>query len=539
MLAVAVVFLCYGMAGHRSLSSHEIYTAVGAREMISSGDYIVPHQAGLPRLQKPPLGYWVIVGAAALTGQVDEFSARLPAGIAAILLCGLTGVWAGRWYGRDAGILAAFAQATTVFVVVYGRKAEVDMLVTLLNTAALFLIAGQPAGQSWKAGFTRWLGIFALLGLSTMSKFHYGPAMILAPCVVFWAIEKRWSDVKHGLNPVGWLLWLGPIVAWIALVLARMPNAADVWHRETIGRAVGELSSFRPLWFYLLPIFWMTLPWTPLWLAEAARSWREAFRKGNSRERFLWCWLLVQLAIVSLQPDKHPQYILSALPIFALWSGRRLARIHAAGEWLRFRWSRGQAVLLSLASIGGAVTLAWYVRHRWPWIGGWGDALGLFLGIGGVVSLVLTQWGRPRLALGTLAVTACGLMICGMGGVVPGRDHWRAQADFSERVREVAGDRSIAGFQLYFSPLYYLGPGLINHPDEDALRERLQTEGPLLLVAQERHLETLRELGDLEPVFGMTDRERKFAAKDHPLACWMLSPREAPRIAGGTDSPPR
>ncbi|HUG20724.1 MAG TPA: glycosyltransferase family 39 protein, partial [Planctomycetaceae bacterium] len=319
MIAISAVCLFFGLSGYKTLASHEVFTAVGAREMIATGDYIVPHQAGLPRLKKPPLGYWVIVAVAKLTGQVDEFSSRLPAAIAAGLLCLLMGVWASRWYGRNAGIFAAFAQATTAFVILYSRKSEVDMCLTLFNTAAMFLIVFQPAGQSWKAGFVRWLGIFALLGLSTMSKFHYGPAMVLVPCALFWAVQRRWGEFKHTINPVGWLLWLGPIGVWIGLVLARIPNAVEIWQLETIGRAVGELSSWRPIWFFLGPILWMTLPWTLLWLWEVPRSWRAAVREGNANERFVWCWLLAQLAIVSLQPDKHPQYILSALPLFALW----------------------------------------------------------------------------------------------------------------------------------------------------------------------------------------------------------------------------
>ncbi|HUG17573.1 MAG TPA: hypothetical protein VMM56_01250, partial [Planctomycetaceae bacterium] len=414
-------------------------------------------------------------------------------------------------------------------------KSEVDMCLTLFNTAAMFLIVFQPAGQSWKEGFVRWLGIFALLGLSTMSKFHYGPAMVLIPCVLFWAVQRRWGEFKHTLNPVGWLLWLGPIGVWIGLVLARIPNAVEIWQLETIGRAVGDLST-RPIWFFLGPILWMTLPWTPLWLWEVPRSWRAAVQEGNANERFVWCWLLAQLAIVSLQPDKHPQYILSALPLFALWTGRRLSLLHQSGVWMKYRWSRAQAVVVSAGIAAISLAIAWVSKEVWPWMGEWGIAIGFVLGIGGIAATWFNSIGRHDRSIALLCLTACGLLICGLGGITPGRDHWRAQAEFSRRVQTLAGEQPITGYKLYFSPLYYLGPELQNFEEDDTLRKRLEQQQTLLLVSQERHLETLKQFGQLEPVTTMTAAERRLAGSDFPLACWKLTRREAFEIAEGTDA---
>ncbi len=57
-----------------------------AREMIARGDYVHPYLNGIPYLEKPPLHPWLIVAAAKVTGRVNEFSARFPSAMAAILL---------------------------------------------------------------------------------------------------------------------------------------------------------------------------------------------------------------------------------------------------------------------------------------------------------------------------------------------------------------------------------------------------------------------------------------------------------------------
>ena len=51
--------------------------AGAAREMLVRGDWLVPTQNEIPRLQKPPLSYWLILLSYRVFG-VSEFSARLP-----------------------------------------------------------------------------------------------------------------------------------------------------------------------------------------------------------------------------------------------------------------------------------------------------------------------------------------------------------------------------------------------------------------------------------------------------------------------------
>ena len=59
------------------------------REMLVSGDWVVPRLNGLRYFEKPVLGYWVTAASMALFGQ-NPFAARLPSaaatGLSALLL---------------------------------------------------------------------------------------------------------------------------------------------------------------------------------------------------------------------------------------------------------------------------------------------------------------------------------------------------------------------------------------------------------------------------------------------------------------------
>src|SRR5580658_6888706 len=59
-----------------------------AREMIETGDWLVPHFWYLPHLDKPPMTYWVVAVSLKTFGQ-SEWAARLP-----VALAGISGVWA-------------------------------------------------------------------------------------------------------------------------------------------------------------------------------------------------------------------------------------------------------------------------------------------------------------------------------------------------------------------------------------------------------------------------------------------------------------
>ena len=65
--------------------------AEAAREMVASGDYVLPRFHGEVRYDKPPLIYWVMAAAYRVTGP-NAFGTRLPSAITAAIAVFLTGL---------------------------------------------------------------------------------------------------------------------------------------------------------------------------------------------------------------------------------------------------------------------------------------------------------------------------------------------------------------------------------------------------------------------------------------------------------------
>ena len=72
-----ILFACfYGLGSYPLLDHNEGMYAAIARDMLKSGDFIIPHLNGAPYIEKPPLLYWLMAASMALFGE-NEWAARL------------------------------------------------------------------------------------------------------------------------------------------------------------------------------------------------------------------------------------------------------------------------------------------------------------------------------------------------------------------------------------------------------------------------------------------------------------------------------
>src|SRR6266403_3920134 len=82
--------------------------AGAAREMVESHQWLLPTNDGIPRLQKPPLLYWLIIASYKLFG-VNVAAARLPIALAIVATTALTFLIGERlrdyWHGFFAGLI--------------------------------------------------------------------------------------------------------------------------------------------------------------------------------------------------------------------------------------------------------------------------------------------------------------------------------------------------------------------------------------------------------------------------------------------------
>jgi len=303
--------------------------AEASREMLQSGNFVVPTFNQAPRYAKPPLIYWCQAASFLVFGE-NAFAARLPsllavAGTALLLLA-----WGRALGSHAAGLIAALAYALCLQTMQQGRVATADALLIFFMTLTGF--AGWRMLDLVRTGSGSWNLWGALLALGFGGGFlAKGPEALLPIMPIL--VGARWMGWR-GIASFLLILALGLLLVAGWAIPAYAQTHGDYW-REGLGHDVGDrmvtgfqghgASSFGsyvltlPLYFLT---FWLSaLPWSPL-LAWHARRLRAAAPLDGT-DRYLLGNAALIFAVFSLMVTKLPHYTLPAFPFLALLFGRR------------------------------------------------------------------------------------------------------------------------------------------------------------------------------------------------------------------------
>lgn len=387
-----------------------------SREMLASGDYVVPTCNGGPFFDKPPLAYWLQSASMRVFG-VNSFAVRLPSAIEELLLIALTVFLGTRLFGRRTGLLSGFALATCLLTVGLARMAILDAAFALCITASLgaFLLAYIKLAPKY-AYFASW----AAMGLSALVKGPAGPVVILATVILFLLVRRDLRAVRGTLPILGTLLALAIALPWYVLVEQRTGGAflREFIIHQNVKRALGQDFQHNMPFFAYLPI-WLVgfFPWSIFVPAALMQSRNHALRQAqegkarngdNAASMFMVVWIAVILVVFSIFKSKLPAYIFPIYPASALLVGLLWSRALEAGEFVSLR--RGAIAAAVVACLIGAAMLI-APSHLHEPIPGLETALipmGICLVAGCLACWLLLAHRRPIASF----IALC----CGMGG---------------------------------------------------------------------------------------------------------------------------
>jgi 4-amino-4-deoxy-L-arabinose transferase-like glycosyltransferase len=405
ILAVAWFVL---LGAHPLFNPDEGRYAEIPREMLATGQLLVPRLNGIIYIEKPPLQYWMSVGSFALFG-VSEWSARLPAGLAGFLTLLVVFEVARRLWGRAAAWRAALMCGSALLVVLLSHHLTLDMSLTLFMTAALGAFCVAQHSRAQEATHWRWMLIaWIATALGVMTK---GLVAVLLPgaTLVLYALLQRDSRVWRHLWLTRGLAVLIVIAApWFLWMQWSVPQFFDFFFiREHFARYLTRISDRHEPWWFFAPVLLVgVLPWLPSALRALASNWRASAPRGEfDARRFLWCWVVVTFGFFSASDSKLVPYILPLFPALVL--------LMAAGDEQNLvrelRLTARLAIAFAFGLAGLAVIEPYLVQSF-----GWNEAtltlrpgliaMAALLAVGGITSLVVRV--RPTAALAAIAVAA-------------------------------------------------------------------------------------------------------------------------------------
>jgi 4-amino-4-deoxy-L-arabinose transferase-like glycosyltransferase len=277
------------------LSTSDFYSrgepreALVAQSMLTTGDFILPAGYGDAIPSKPPFDHWLISLFSLITGDVTEFTARLPSALGSVLFALCFYLFLHRRIGAGQAVLSSFFTLTSFEWVRSASSCRVDMVhAASLAGALLSLLA-------WHERALRGVSISAILLLiaSFLSKGPVGLVLPLSCFAAFLLIERQRPTtviVKCGITAI---LVLLPGLLWYLLAWAQGGDRFfDKVYYENVARFTGTMHD-KPHNHSVLYLFGVSflglLPWSflalPALLMRLRHARRPAFRTWTEIER--------------------------------------------------------------------------------------------------------------------------------------------------------------------------------------------------------------------------------------------------------------
>jgi 4-amino-4-deoxy-L-arabinose transferase-like glycosyltransferase len=442
--------------------------------MLQTGDPIVLRINEEPYLEKPPLLFWSIAAISMPFGDVNEWTARIPSVLGALLTLVCTYLLGASMFGRRVAFWSVLIMMTTIRFWYQARYAQIDMLLTGCMSVSLLAL--------WQWELERrakWLILlYAAIGAGLLAK---GPPALIFPLLLIFFFYRGNKPARRQTH------WLLGTLAALALVLAwylpaRMLGAdttdaavqsgiGENLFRNTIGRAFLGVSKAQWPWYYLenLPVdllpWAIFLPWTIYW------TWTH--RRENRAMRFLLCYTVPAFIFFSIVIGKRAIYILPLWPAFGLLLGASILDLMDSPRetWRKRTGYVWAALLFLLALLPIAATFTEYAHIVDSRLAGF--AFFAFLAGGYTFGRMqkTNAAGLHAIMAGQFAV----ILFIAAFAILPVVDGFKSARDFCAPVRLLA--EANAEFDLYsvgFSREEYVFYS--KHPHEEVFTDLLDLD---------------------------------------------------------------
>lgn len=516
-LAILVITWLALFAGINSIpiEEHEAFVLQTAREMHQTGDLVLPYFNHEPRLNKPPLNYWLTLGFAKVSGSdFEPWTGRASSMLAGLAVVLITACIGGKLYGARAGFLAAMLLLATRGFCAFSHHARPDFLYAVLCVLQLYAWI-----ESWRADdgtsrqrFMAALG-WTLAGLATLSKGPQAPALFLLGFLLFMLFGKERRRTLKVLRPFsGILIFAAIALPWWLLLQQRVREAGIDLHKTQLsGSLLKKLSSWKEIlsFYYVIELLRLLLPTSlliPLLAIGKPRKW--AVPAGGAR--LIVYVIIAVLAVFTIAGHYRLHYMLPLLPLSVLliagWTGSKPEILLNRWVW-RGLFAIGTAGLAACAGL-----LLWQKQYMtFIWLTASGTVL-LYLLRG---EFRMPAWDSQPFSKQMITASLLSVMLMAGSNALPMRDPAQeSDREFGMLIGRTvkAGDQLTAWKRFPDTLPYYARNGVTLIEEPGDLKTRFEQKGEGLdfyLVMPRDQMPAVEGLFKVTPLATLKNREKR------------------------------
>ena len=362
LIALLLASACVYLIGNGSVTlwdRDEPRYAETSRQMLTTGDWVVPHYLDKPRTAKPALIYWCQATAMKIFGD-NEFAARFPSALATIILLTVLWIVLSRHMGSQFALWTVFIFATSGLTIAAAKMCITDAVLLLWVTIGQICLYAIYRGRwSWPVVLT----LAVSIGLAGLTK---GPVIlgiqattvialgVLRAIDLYWYSRRPLPDVfpddapeDRGISyqrirspaapvdqryrtliPLKVFVAIAVVIAivlpWVLMVNYRssgflFTSLINVWDRMMTPL---EQHSGPPGYYFLT--VWLTFfPWSLLLPLAIGLAFH---RRADPRTRFVLAAIFGPWIMLECVRTKLPHYLLPVFPPLAFLTADALLR---------------------------------------------------------------------------------------------------------------------------------------------------------------------------------------------------------------------
>jgi 4-amino-4-deoxy-L-arabinose transferase-like glycosyltransferase len=501
--------IAFWTLSERPLNNHECFVSVTSREMLESGDWVMPTYNGEPRLEKTPLSYWLVAGLAKITGKVDEFTARLPSAVFAVLSVAAIIYFVNQWLSFRIAVLSAAVWTTSLGYIRYSHNARPEMALTFFILLCFLTFYSAVTTKNRKRQIIYMLIFWISFGLGNLAK---GPAplpLVLVPLFFYVAVFRQWKQIPKLLPIIGIAVFLAIVLPWPLAIASKLNWNLTMWKHEFVDRFFGTYASGdKPLYYYLPKMFQFMLPWAAFVPLALAAPFYRVWNKKQPVMQFLWLWFVVELGFLTISGGKRQHYIIPMIPAMAVLTAILLEDMAFCRKAYTNKFARdfllSHLVVLTIGFIALPIIISQLM----------GDFLAeaILSSIAGLIGiLVVAALFRARkapVACGALFVSIAVLIIIGYIGFINPLNYNQPSRKFTQAVvqKVPSSDKLVAYKSASTRFIHYFGRRVPEIETKSEVYE-LYRKGRWV-VAFGRFMDELLDKGDFEIAYMQENAER-------------------------------